>query len=206
MKIISILISSLLLSANTCKKKQEEGMTQQEQNTTESVAETTTKDVDSAANLMDAVKNDTKQATSTSETPKLILTQGNDVKSKDTNQEIQILAQYEAMSRGIFLKVKYAGNQILVFKDRSNEKSGKTITLTKTQSDELSKLFQVITPSGLETMKAPTDARLYDGAAHANLSINSKGQTYSCPGFDHGHPPAGIEKFVAKLLSYTQDK
>jgi hypothetical protein len=56
------------------------------------------------------------------------------------------------------------------------------------------------------TLKAPTEKRFYDGAAMANIHITKSGNTYSSETFDHGFPPASIEKFVKKLLSYTEEK
>lgn len=187
MKIISILISSLLLATNTCKQKEE----------TESVKDGTKTELTSENTKTESVPtNDVKL------TPQKLENQ--DVIS--TKQDNGLVAEYEAFSRGMFLKVKYSNGQITVFKDRNFSERATAVSITKTQQEELTKLLLAIDSDGLEKMKAPTEARLYDGAAHANLSITANGKKHSCPGFDHGQPPAGVEKFVTKLLSYTQEK
>jgi hypothetical protein len=45
---------------------------------------------------------------------------------------------------------------------------------------------------------------LFDGAASANLKITKQGKTAESPSFDHGYPPAAIEKIVNKMLSFVK--
>ena len=63
--------------------------------------------------------------------------------------------------------------------------------------------FKEINLEGMASLKAPTDKRLYDGAAHANISITLKGKTYTTEGFDHGYPPIEIENLINKLVFLT---
>lgn len=177
MKIILILISSALLATNTCKKKEEV-----------------------------ALQTDTKSETAQTSNVALMPQNTDNQNTSSPKQDNGLVAEYEAFSRGMFLKVKYSNGQITVFKDRNSSERGTAVSITKIQQEELTKLLLAIDSDGLEKMKAPTEARLYDGAAHANLSITANGKKHSCPGFDHGQPPAGVEKFVTKLLSYTQEK
>lgn len=114
--------------------------------------------------------------------------------------------EYEAMSRGFFRKIIFENNQITVVADRNSDGKGKVVMLSKEDIAEFSKLLKEINLEGLETLKAPTDKRMYDGAAHANITITSKGKTYTGAGFDHGFPPAAIEKLVKKLLSFSEEK
>ncbi|MEO8517253.1 MAG: hypothetical protein ABI426_10925 [Flavobacterium sp.] len=114
--------------------------------------------------------------------------------------------EYEAMSRGFFKKIIFENNQIIVVSDRNNAEKGKVIMLSKEDISEFAKLLKEVNLEGLQSLKAPTDKRLYDGAAHANLTITSKGKIYVGPGFDHEFPPAAIEKLVKKLLSFSEDK
>lgn len=116
------------------------------------------------------------------------------------------MVTYEAFSRGLFLRATFSNNQVMVFKDRNNAEKGTKVVLSTAQINELNTLLKSIDPKTMGTLKAPTDKRLYDGAAHASLTMVVKGETYATPGFDHGAPPAAIEKFVTKLVSYTQDK
>lgn len=144
-------------------------------------------------------KAETTQATAvkTAETTPVI--------KENTLQETDKI-EYEAMSRGFFKKIIFENNQIMVVSDRNNADKGKLVMLSKEDISELAKLLKEINLDGLQTLKAPTDKRLYDGAAHANLTITSKGKIYVGPGFDHGFPPAAIEKLVNKLLSFSEDK
>jgi hypothetical protein len=80
------------------------------------------------------------------------------------------------------------------------------VQLTKAQADELNALLDEVEAAKLPELKAPTEKRFYDGAAMANIHITKKGKTYSSETFDHGFPPATIEKLVKKLLSYTEEK
>lgn len=201
MKIITILISSLFLMSTTCKKKSVVLTNNQ-------VAQETVKEVDGKNNSTDS---SLVKEVATSESVKVDEIKTNSTSESSENsamikQETGAVVEYEAFSRGLFLKVKYANGLINVFNDRNNSEKSNPIKLSKVQSDELNKLLGAIKPEKLETMQAPTQARLHDGAAHANMTITVKGKTYSCPGFDHGNPPTGIEKFVKKLLSYTEKK
>jgi hypothetical protein len=56
----------------------------------------------------------------------------------------------------------------------------------------------------LSQLKAPTEKRLFDGAAIANLKITKQGKTFESQSFDHGYPPAEIEKVVNKMLSFVK--
>jgi hypothetical protein len=58
----------------------------------------------------------------------------------------------------------------------------------------------------LSTYKDPTQKRVYDGAAIAELIINYKEKEYQTKNFDHGYPPVEIEKFVNKLVSLVKEE
>lgn len=51
----------------------------------------------------------------------------------------------------------------------------------------------------LNTWEAPTDARLYDGAAMVVISIRTATGVYESMGFDQGEPPAQLEKLYSLL-------
>ena len=55
-------------------------------------------------------------------------------------------------------------------------------------------------------MKWPTEKRYYDGAAHANITFESKGVKYPANGFDHGFPPAEVEKLVNLITKLAETK
>jgi hypothetical protein len=52
----------------------------------------------------------------------------------------------------------------------------------------------------LSTYEGPTQKRLYDGAAIANLKVTYKEKQYNSASFDHGNPPVEIEDFIKKVL------
>lgn len=135
------------------------------------------------------------------------------VKTEEANTAVKVnpiqetdKIEYEANSRGFFKKITFENNQITVVTDRNSAGKGQLVMLSKEDVAEFSKLLKEVKLDELETLKAPTDKRMYDGAAHANLTITSKGKTYTGAGFDHGFPPAAIEKLVKKLLSFSEDK
>lgn len=119
-------------------------------------------------------------------------------------QESGMIAEYEANTRGFFIKIKFANNQLTVYKERDNTESGKTVAITKEQAAELTSLLKAVNTESLPKLKWPTEKRYYDGAAHANLVVISNGKTYTGAGFDHGYPPKEIEKFVKKLVSLAE--
>jgi hypothetical protein len=56
----------------------------------------------------------------------------------------------------------------------------------------------------LPKLKYPTQKRFYDGAAIANLKIRYQDKDYETVDFDHGFPPAEIEKIVNKIVSLAK--
>ena len=121
-----------------------------------------------------------------------------------TIQESEVV-EYEANTRGYFFKVRYAGGKIGFTRERDSDKM-QMMELTKAQVEELNTLLGTVELTKLPDMKAPTEKRLYDGAAMANLKITKGGNEYNSQTFDHGAPPVPIDKFVKKLLSYVKEK
>lgn len=118
-------------------------------------------------------------------------------------QEQTTMVEYNANTRGYSLKIVFRGNKLMFTNERGSENL-QTIQLDKTQLDELNKLLSSINVEGLADLKDPTQKRFYDGAAMANLKITKNGKEYNTVDFDHGFPPATIEKFISKLVSYTK--
>jgi hypothetical protein len=117
-----------------------------------------------------------------------------------------IKAEYEALSRGYFSKIIFQNNKVTIAKDRNAADKGNEVSMTTKEAAELTKLLKAIKPETLPKLKWPSEARYYDGAAHANLTITVDGKVYTGAGFDHGKPPAEIAKFVEKLLSIAEKK
>lgn len=114
-----------------------------------------------------------------------------------------IIIQYSALSRGSYKMIQIANKIISVQKSRDAK------TITKPCSDDewnkIINLFETIDINSLSTLKAPTQARLYDGAAIANLKVIYKGIAYDVPPFDHGKPPKEIEALVKEILSIFEN-
>lgn len=120
-------------------------------------------------------------------------------------QESGTLLEYTANTRGYHLRVKWDGSQLSYTNQRDSEELTK-VTLTKAQSEELNTMIKNLPLEKLAGLKAPTEKRQYDGAAHADMRVVVDGKEYNSAGFDHGFPPAEIEKFVKKLVSYAEQK
>lgn len=120
-------------------------------------------------------------------------------------QESGTIVEYTANTRGYHLRVKLTQTELSYTNQRDSNEFTK-VSLTDAQKAELQKLLKEIKAEKISELKAPTEKRMYDGAAHADLTITVNGNSYHSAGFDHGFPPAEIEKFINKLVSYTEEK
>ena len=114
------------------------------------------------------------------------------------------IIEYVANTRGFYQKIKLENKTASVTNDRSGKEKPKTISLTDEDWKEIISLFQKVKLEELENLKAPSQKRFYDGAAIANLTIQFKGKEYESASFDHGFPPAEIEKIVNKINSFAK--
>ena len=114
--------------------------------------------------------------------------------------------QYTASTRGFFQKIVVINQKATISSGRNGEKSPEEITISDTDWKELVNSFQKINLEEIPNLKDPTQKRFYDGAAIANLKIRYQDKNYETVDFDHGFPPAAIEKLVKKLLSFSEDK
>ena len=107
---------------------------------------------------------------------------------------------YTASSRGYYQKIIVHNQEIIISKDRFEESQGVTSKISEANWNELISLLQSVKLDSLSTYKVPTQRRVYDGAAIANLKVTYKEKEYQTSDFDHGTPPLEIEYFVKKLL------
>lgn len=114
--------------------------------------------------------------------------------------------EYEALSRGYFKKIIFENSKITIISDRNNLDKGEVIMLSKKDVSDIMLLIKGIKLETMSTLKAPTNARAYDGAAHGNITITTNGKEYVGPGFDAGTPPKELVKIVDKILSFTPKK
>lgn len=134
------------------------------------------------------------------------------IQTEETKPETQTVKtqtgtkiEYEALSRGSYFKAIFNNDQMNIISDRNNEK-GVVVMLTKKDVTDIMAMVKLIKLETMSSLKAPTDARTYDGAAHGNLTITTNGKEYVGPGFDAGKPPKELEKIVNKILSFTPKK
>ncbi len=113
-----------------------------------------------------------------------------------------IKVEYKVYSRGFYQTISVENQMVFISKSREE----KPVAL-KLSAAEWNSVILVVNELNLETlsqMKAPTEKRLFDGAAIANLKITKQGKTYESQSFDHGYPPAETEKIVNKMLSFVK--
>lgn len=122
--------------------------------------------------------------------------------SKSAQKMQDSTVTYEAVSRGFFMKAEVKGNKILIYKDRNS--AAKECVLSDLDLKELDKFYQKINLKEIESYKAPTEKRFYDGAAIATLNIDFQGQSYKTQAFDHGNPPVELADFINKIVSFTE--
>ena len=114
--------------------------------------------------------------------------------------------EYTANTRGFYQKITIQDQMVSVSKDRSG--NDKTVATKISDKDwkELVGYFETIELDSLPTLKAPTEKRLHDGAAIANLEVSYKDKKYETSSFDHGYPPENIKKLVVKINSFAKEK
>ena len=119
---------------------------------------------------------------------------------KATDSTIKI--EYKAYSRGFYQVVTIENQMVFITKTRDEKPVVFKIPIADWKS--LNMAIQALDLELLSQLKAPTEKRLFDGAAIANLKITKQGKTYESQSFDHGYPPAETEKIVNKILSFVK--
>ena len=130
-------------------------------------------------------------------------------KSCDNEQKIDIqsaVVEYTANTRGFYQKIVVQNQTISVYRDRKETALPVTEKISEADWKELISMFQEIDLEGLQSLKAPSEKRYYDGAAIGNLKVDYKEKTYQTDGFDHGTPPLEIARFVTKITSLAKDE
>ncbi len=119
---------------------------------------------------------------------------------KATDSTIKV--EYKAYSRGFYQVVTIENQMVFITKTRDEKPVAFKIPIADLKS--LNMAIQELDLESLSQLKAPTEKRLFDGAAIANLKITKQGKTYESQSFDHGYPPAETEKIVNKILSFVK--
>lgn len=113
---------------------------------------------------------------------------------------------YTANTRGFYQKITIQNQEISVSSERDSADKGATSKISDADWKELVGYFEKIELDSLSTYKDPTQKRVYDGAAIAELIINYQEKEYQTKNFDHGYPPVEIEKFINKLVSLVKEE
>lgn len=126
--------------------------------------------------------------------------------SNDKTQSTVPTIYYEATTRGFVLATKVENKILYVSRERDFKEYSDKIEISDADWKEISALANAVNLEKVKDMKWPTEQRYYDGAPHANITFESKGVKYPANGFDHGYPPAEVEKLVNKILSLVEKK
>ena len=126
--------------------------------------------------------------------------------SNDKTQSTIPTIYYEAASRGFFIALKVENQTLYVSKTRDFKEYEEKIAVSDADWNEISALANALELEKVKDMKWPTEKRYYDGAAHANITFESKGIKYPANGFDHGFPPAEVEKLVNIITKLAENK
>ncbi len=116
------------------------------------------------------------------------------------------IIEYTANTRGFYRKIVVEDQAVKIWTERGKTAQPQETKLSEADQKELVEALREIDLDGIPDLKAPTEKRFYDGAAMANLRISYKGKMYESQTFDHGNPPAGIEKLVVKLVSFIKEE
>ncbi|MCK5401029.1 MAG: hypothetical protein KAJ28_05290 [Flavobacteriaceae bacterium] len=114
-----------------------------------------------------------------------------------------ITFEYTAISRGMYYHIVITNSTVSV-KKNSNSK-GIYKACSKEDWSKLIDELNTIDLKNISKFEAPTQARLYDGAATAQLIIMQDKATFKTNSFDHGKPPLEIEALVKKILSLSEN-
>jgi hypothetical protein len=117
-------------------------------------------------------------------------------------EDNSVKLEYKANSRGFYQMIRVENQTVFVTKSREGQPE--VMKLSTNDGKDLQLMVQELDLVSLPNWKAPTDKRLFDGAASANLKITKQGKTVESPSFDHGYPPVAIEKIVNKMLSFVK--
>jgi heat shock protein HslJ len=111
---------------------------------------------------------------------------------------------YQALSRGSFEYIQVSKSEVVISSDR-NLKNMDSYTCKADDWEDLKRMLKGLNVEKLDQLKAPTNKRLHDGAAHASLTVIKGDVAMATPSFDHGTPPKEIEALVNKLLSIKEN-
>lgn len=127
--------------------------------------------------------------------------------SKETQNDIaNSVIEYAAHTRGYHLTIMIVNQKAIISQGIEPENRSQEVAISDAEWKALVAEFQTLNLAEIPNLKDPTQKRFYDGAAIATLKIKYQGKNYETVAFDHGFPPAAIEKFVNKIVSLVKEK
>jgi len=127
--------------------------------------------------------------------------------SKETQNDIaNSVIEYAAHTRGYHLTIQIVNQKATISQGVGLENRPEEVAISDADWKALVAEFQTLNLAEIPTLKDPTQKRFYDGAAIATLKIKYQDKNYETVDFDHGFPPAAIEKFVEKIVSLAKIK
>jgi len=110
------------------------------------------------------------------------------------------VVQYTADTRGFHLKIIITNRKATISQGRGTDNPSEEVVIPTELWNEMVSDFQKINLEELPNLKDPSQKRFHDGAAIANLKIRYQDKNYETVAFDHGNPPAEIEKLVKEII------
>lgn len=122
---------------------------------------------------------------------------------QDTNYEDVSEIRYETFSRGFAAMYVISPERISVT-NGTFQKTTKSRELTNKEWNNLLASLKDLKIQDLESLEPPTDGRMVDAAAQANLSITKNNNIFETKTFDHGNAPAPVEPLVKAILRLAE--
>lgn len=122
---------------------------------------------------------------------------------QDTNYEDVSEIRYETFSRGFAAMYVISPERISVT-NGTFQKTTESRELTNKEWNNLLASLKDLKIQDLETLDPPTDGRMVDAAAQANLSITKNNNVFETKTFDHGSAPAPVEPLVKAILRLAE--
>jgi len=119
-------------------------------------------------------------------------------------QNLDVALEYSAITRGSYYVLKINNKKVSFQKNRSDKPTVKSIK--DIDWKDLMLLVDITDLKGMSEMKAPSKARLYDGAPIGEFKIIKDGETYAVPNFDAGKPNKGLAELINKMLAIAKEK
>jgi len=118
-------------------------------------------------------------------------------------EQASVTFEYSALSRGSYTHISINKKEVSVILKRDSKPVIQPCS--ETNWNNLLEALKLVTIENLEHLEAPSQKRLYDGAAIANLTIIYNGTVYKSASFDHGNPPKEIQLLVKEILSVSEN-